>query len=387
MAPLLDQSHLEVAWHAGQYQALPRGLRPEQRARDRLDARRHGDGDARGRGARAVPHARARGLQRRRRGGLGASRAPRRGRRGDAPRGRAATRMLPPRERVASLETLFCDAGWRPWIFLKATTDDGLVGWAEITDSHGSPRGLAGIVEDLAPLVVGRDPAPGRGDLLGSLPRDAPEPGLGHREGARRDRERAPRRQGEGARRARLRALRRADARDDPDVLVALRHDARARVRGDRHAEARLVRRRRGARSRGRRAGYAAFKTNVVVPGDDPKVLMPGFNEGGGTLRADEIADALVRLLEAFAEGTRRRGAADRRPQLQPRARGLRARCEGTRAVRPALARGRSLRSRQRSRTSATSRRCRSARGRTSTAAATSARTSRPAAWTSRRST
>jgi len=47
--------------------------------------------------------------------------------------------------RVASLETLFCDAGWRPWIFLKATADDGSVGWAEITDSHGSPRGLAGI--------------------------------------------------------------------------------------------------------------------------------------------------------------------------------------------------------------------------------------------------
>ena len=62
--------------------------------------------------------------------------------------------------RVASLETLFCDAGWRPWIFLKATTDEGSVGWAEVTDSHGSPRGLPGIVEDLAPLVVGRDPRP-----------------------------------------------------------------------------------------------------------------------------------------------------------------------------------------------------------------------------------
>ena len=62
--------------------------------------------------------------------------------------------------KVASLETLTCDAGWRPWIFLKATTDDGLVGWAEITDSHGSPRGLAGIVEDLAPRVLGRDPRP-----------------------------------------------------------------------------------------------------------------------------------------------------------------------------------------------------------------------------------
>ena len=57
--------------------------------------------------------------------------------------------------KVASIETLYCDAGWRPWIFLKVQTDDGLVGWAEVTDSHGSPRGLAGIVEDLAPLVVG----------------------------------------------------------------------------------------------------------------------------------------------------------------------------------------------------------------------------------------
>ena len=52
--------------------------------------------------------------------------------------------------------------------------------------------------------------------------------------------------------------------------------------------------------------GYAAFKTNVVVPGDEPKVLMPGFNEGGGTLQAAEIADALVRLLEAFGRGNRR---------------------------------------------------------------------------------
>ena len=52
--------------------------------------------------------------------------------------------------KVATLETLFCDAGWRPWTFLKATTDDGLVGWSEVTDSHGSPRGLAGIVEVLA---------------------------------------------------------------------------------------------------------------------------------------------------------------------------------------------------------------------------------------------
>ena len=48
------------------------------------------------------------------------------------------------------------------------------------------------------PLAARRRPrsAAGRGDLLGSLPRDAAEPGLGDREGARRHRERAPRHQG-----------------------------------------------------------------------------------------------------------------------------------------------------------------------------------------------
>jgi L-alanine-DL-glutamate epimerase-like enolase superfamily enzyme len=50
--------------------------------------------------------------------------------------------------------------------------------------------------------------------------------------------------------------------------------------------------------------GYGAFKTNIVVPGDEPAVLMPGFGGGGGTLQADEIAERLVHLLEAFRAGT-----------------------------------------------------------------------------------
>ncbi|MDW8338366.1 MAG: mandelate racemase/muconate lactonizing enzyme family protein, partial [Thermoleophilia bacterium] len=62
--------------------------------------------------------------------------------------------------KLAALETLFCDAGWRPWIFVKATADDGSVGWAEVTESNGSPHGIAGVVDDLAPLVVGHDPRP-----------------------------------------------------------------------------------------------------------------------------------------------------------------------------------------------------------------------------------
>jgi galactonate dehydratase len=206
--------------------------------------------------------------------------------------------------KVARLETLFCDAGWRPWIFLKATTDGGLVGWAEITDSHGSPRGLAGIVEDLAPLVVGRDPraveriywelyrhtrqSPGSViqkalagienacldlkakalgvpvyELFGGPTRDAIQTYWSHC----------------GTTRARAYEVTGTPKLASYDDVVALGREVVAR-------------------------GYRAFKTNIVVPGDEPQVLMPGFGAGGGTARADEIATALDRLLEAFATGT-----------------------------------------------------------------------------------
>jgi len=51
--------------------------------------------------------------------------------------------------------------------------------------------------------------------------------------------------------------------------------------------------------------GFSAFKTNIVVPGDEPQVLMPGFH-GPGLDRnpSPEVEDALRRLLDAFRAGT-----------------------------------------------------------------------------------
>ena len=128
--------------------------------------------------------------------------------------------------KVASLETLFCDAGWRPWIFLKATTEDGLVG---LGGDHRLARLAARPGRDRRGSRAGRRRARrarGRAALLGSLPAHAAEPRIGRREGDRGGRERAARPQGEGARGSGVRALRRADARDDSALLVALRDDA-----------------------------------------------------------------------------------------------------------------------------------------------------------------
>ncbi|HEY7380464.1 MAG TPA: mandelate racemase/muconate lactonizing enzyme family protein [Gaiella sp.] len=207
--------------------------------------------------------------------------------------------------RLARLETLYCDAGWRPWIFLKGTTEDGLVGWSEITDSHGSPRGLAGIVEDLAPLVVGQDvraverihwelyrhtrQSPGSViqkaiagienvlldlkakalgipvyELFGGPTRASVPLYWSHC----------------GTTRARAWEVTGTPKLASYDAVAALGAEVVDR-------------------------GYSAFKTNIVVPGEEPSVSMPGFGAGGGSAQAGEIAAALVRLLEAFGAGTK----------------------------------------------------------------------------------
>ncbi|HEY4517299.1 MAG TPA: mandelate racemase/muconate lactonizing enzyme family protein [Candidatus Paceibacterota bacterium] len=60
--------------------------------------------------------------------------------------------------KITDIKTLHADAGWRPWTFVKITTDEGLIGWSECTDSHGSPHGIEGVVRDLSPLLIGQDP-------------------------------------------------------------------------------------------------------------------------------------------------------------------------------------------------------------------------------------
>jgi galactonate dehydratase len=59
--------------------------------------------------------------------------------------------------KIARLEDLHCDAGWRNWSFLKITTDDGVVGWSEYSENYGS-RGLTSVILELGASVIGEDP-------------------------------------------------------------------------------------------------------------------------------------------------------------------------------------------------------------------------------------
>ncbi len=64
--------------------------------------------------------------------------------------------MLDPM-RIVNVETFLADAGWRPWAFVKVTTDEGLVGWGECSCTF-TQFAVLGAIEDLRPLLVGADP-------------------------------------------------------------------------------------------------------------------------------------------------------------------------------------------------------------------------------------
>jgi galactonate dehydratase len=59
--------------------------------------------------------------------------------------------------RIAKLETLHADAGWRNFSFLKLATDDGLIGWSEYVDNFGV-GGVTQLIPRFAPVVTGMDP-------------------------------------------------------------------------------------------------------------------------------------------------------------------------------------------------------------------------------------
>jgi galactonate dehydratase len=61
--------------------------------------------------------------------------------------------------KVARIEDMHADAGWRTFSFLKITTDDGLVGWSEYTEADGS-KGLTAVIHGMAEPLFGTDPRP-----------------------------------------------------------------------------------------------------------------------------------------------------------------------------------------------------------------------------------
>lgn len=59
--------------------------------------------------------------------------------------------------KIAKIEDLHADGGWRTFSFLKLTTDEGLVGWCEYNEAQWN-AGLTAVIRRLAEHAIGQDP-------------------------------------------------------------------------------------------------------------------------------------------------------------------------------------------------------------------------------------
>ena len=284
MRPLLDQSHLDVAWHAGQYQALPPVYVQNSALEIAWTRVVEATGTREGRmlapfltGATRASTSTTRRTSR-------ARGAARRVRPGDARGRRRASRILPRREAGdASRRCPATPAGARGSSSRRRRTTV-LVGWSEVTDSHGSPHGPGG--GRRGPRAARRRTRSPRrrGDPLGSLP-------------ARRARARARscRRRSAGSRtrcstsRARRSACSVAELFGGPTretIPLYWSHCGTTRARAWEVTGTPKLDSYDAVAALGREVverGYRAFKTNIVVPGDEPRVLMPGFGRDGAS--------------------------------------------------------------------------------------------------------
>lgn len=191
--------------------------------------------------------------------------------------------------KITSIEVLHCDAGWRPWTFIKIGTDKGIIGWSECTDSHGSPRGIEGVVRDLSSLLIGQDPRATEKLYWDMYSRTRQSPGsiiqkaIGGIENALLDIK------------ARALSLSVCELFGGPlrkKIPLYWSHCGTTRVRAWQMVGREQIKSFDDVKKFGQEilaSGYGAIKTNIGIVGDNPYVYMPGFlnSPGGPELNSD----------------------------------------------------------------------------------------------------
>lgn len=201
--------------------------------------------------------------------------------------------------KITQVETFLCEAGWRPWAFIKITTDEGLVGWSDCTDAHGSPLGVLGVVEDLKQFLIGQDPREvewlfwviyGRTrQSVGGVTHKA----LGGIENALLDIK---------AKALGVPVFELFGGPVREEIPLYWTRCGTTRVRDFEHVGKPQMRTFEDVRKLGaevRKSGFKALKTNIVILDEKPHIYMPGFSksEGGPELG---LTGKVATLLEKY---------------------------------------------------------------------------------------
>jgi galactonate dehydratase len=206
--------------------------------------------------------------------------------------------------KITDVEAVICDAGWRPWTFVKIQTDNGLTGYGECSDNR-TPRAIAGCVEDLKSLLLGQDPRPIERVYWDLYRATRQSPG-GIAAKAMAGIDCALWDIKAKALGVPVYELFGGPTRDQ--VRLYWSHCGTTRARYGKVLGTPPLRSLDDIANLGREVvsrGFTALKTNIVLPGDPAQVFMPGFGGGSGTtdqVVTPTIIHAIENLIGTFRE-------------------------------------------------------------------------------------
>ena len=206
--------------------------------------------------------------------------------------------------KITEIKTFVVDAGWRPWVFVKMETDEGVTGYGECSDGK-NPWGVVGVVNDLKPLLIGQDPRAFEMRFWDMIRGSRQSPGGIAAKGIA------------GIELALLDIKARAldisvvELFGGPlreEVRLYWSHCGTTRTAHYRHVRCEPLRNLSDVAALGREVvakGYTALKTNIIFPGDAPFAYFPGFARGPGTTDqaiTPQLLEHIVSVIATFRE-------------------------------------------------------------------------------------
>ncbi len=200
--------------------------------------------------------------------------------------------------KITNIETFVVDAGWRPWIFVKVETDEGITGYGECSDGR-NPNGVVGTIKDLTPLLIGRDPRAYEMRFWDMIRGSRQSPGgiaakgIAGIECALVDIK---------AKALGISVVELFGGPTRDDVRVYWSHCGSSRARNYELIGVPPLRTMDDIAALGREVvekGFTALKTNIVIPGDPASVYFPGFSNGPGTTDGN-VTPQLLRHIETL---------------------------------------------------------------------------------------
>jgi galactonate dehydratase len=206
--------------------------------------------------------------------------------------------------KITSIETYIVDAGWRPWTFVVMQTDQGVTGYGECSDGK-NPYGVAGVIEDMKPLLLGTDPRAYElrfWDMIRSSrqsPGGVVAKGIAGLELAMVDIK------------AKALGISVTELFGGPTrqtVPVYWSHCGTSRALHRQYLDTPPLQTMEDIAALGREVverGFKALKTNIVFPGEPASAYFPCFNPGSGTTDQNitpQLLDHIVTLMGTFKD-------------------------------------------------------------------------------------